>query len=345
MRNISKTLLAVAALASALAAHSPTLAQEALQRLEERQFGPAKKPLILDPNRAPEAEKAAERGYLGVITDDGDDKGRGVRVVNIVKGSPAEQAGLKVGDLVTAVGEKPVRQMTDIPEATKGSGPGAKLGITVVRDGATRTILVTLGRRPDDAKLPPPPQEKQPDRQGPPPDPQPADAQPRPPMPPPPAADTPPRLGVLMRSYSEDPRLILGRAPIRGVQILEVLANTPAAAAGLRVGDVIVAVEGAAVGDTDELRAALAPRRVGDEVDLTYHRGRVLYKQRIRLAGAAGEAPLGPPAGAGPPLVAPPVSDRQRIESLEQRVAELERRLAELERKSAGAEPLPPAKE
>ncbi len=343
MRSISKASLAAAVLASTLGSAGFSPAQDALQRLEERQFGPAKKPLVVDPNRAKEAEKPAERGYLGVITDDGDDKGRGVRVREVVKGSPAEQAGLKVGDLITAIAEKPVRQTADVPEATKGAGPGAKLGVTVVRDGATRTILVTLGRRPDDAKLPPPPPAKERGSAEPPPEPRPpADPQPgRPPMPPPPAGDTPPKLGVLMRSYSEDPRLILGRAPIRGVQVLEVIPNTPAALAGIRPADVIIALDGAAVGETDELRSALAARRAGEDIELSYYRGRLLYRQKIRLAGGvAADGPLvAPPPGAGPSVVAPPVSDRQRIESLERRVQELERRLAELEKK---AEPPPP---
>jgi predicted metalloprotease with PDZ domain len=328
MQSSSKTSLAVAVLASALGMTGPAPAQQALDRLEERQFGPAKKPLVIDPNRAKEAEKPAERGYLGVITDDTDDKGRGVRVREVVKGSPAEEAGLKVGDLITAIGEKPVRQTSDVPEATKGSGPGAKLGVTVVRDGATRTVLVTLGRRPDDAKLPPPPPDK-PDPGAPPPEPQPPAEQPgRQPMPPPPA-DTPPKLGVLMRSYTEDPRLILGRPPIRGVQVLEVIPGTPAALSGMRAADVIIAVDGAAVGDTDELRSVLAARRAGEEIDLSYYRGRLLYRQKIRLAGGAAiDGPLVAPA----PVV-PQVSDRQRIESLERRVQELERRLAELEKK------------
>ncbi len=339
MRSILKTSLATVA-AGALMAAGIVSAQDALQRLEERQFGPAKKPLVIDPNRVKEPEKAAERGYLGVVTND-DEKGQGVRVVEILKGSPAEAAGLKVGDLITAIGEKPVRQETDVPEATKGAGPGAKLGITVVRDGAARTILVTLGRRPADADLPPPPLEKRPDRAAPPPEPQPADAQPgRPPMPPPPAAAEPPKLGVMMRSYSEDPRFILGRLPIRGVLVLEVLANTPAAAAGLRTGDVIVAVDRTAVGSTEELRAVLGALAAGTEVEVTYHRGATPYRQTIRLAGDGA-----PPAARPPVVVAPAASDRQRIEQLERRVAELERRLAELERRIEPEKKPEPAKE
>jgi membrane-associated protease RseP (regulator of RpoE activity) len=339
MRTIISTVLATAMVGGA----GGVSAQETLQRLEERQFGQPRQPLVIDPERAREREKAAERGYLGVVTDDGTDRGRGVRVIEVVKGSPAEEAGIKVGDLITAIAEKPVRQTSDVPEATKGSGPGAKLGVTVVRDGAMRTILVTLGRRPDDAKLPPPPPEKTPGE--PPAEPRPGDVAPaqpgQPPMPAPQAAgDGPPKLGVLMRSYADDPRSVLGRPPVRGVQVLEVLASTPAAAAGMRPGDIIIAVDGAAVGDTQELRDAMAARRGGDEAEISYYRGRVLYRQKIRVAGGlAGESPLpAPPAAAFPREV----TDRQRIEALERRVQELEGRLAELEKR---LEKPPPAKE
>lgn len=343
MRTAFQFVTAIVAAWAACGSSPIAWAQGALNRLEERQFGQANpaapaKPLVVDPNRAKEpakneAEKPAERGFLGVISDDANDKGRGVRIVELVKGSPAEEAGLKVGDLITSINGKAVRQTPDVPDATQGAGPGTKLSITVQRDATIRTITVTLGRRPDDPKLPP-----QPERDPAPP----ADLQPGKvvdvpdqPKPPPPAGGAePPRLGVVMRSYSDDPRFVLGREPLRGVLVLEVLANSPAATAGLRAGDIIIAVSSLAVGDTQSLRDSLATKRAGEEVDVTFYRGRTLYRQKVRLAGAVGGT-----ADAGA-IEAPPVprlSDTQRIEALERRVQELERRLAELEK------PVPPA--
>src|SRR5438552_8280298 len=121
MRTISKGSLAATAAVMLLAGASLAPAQSVLQRLEERQFGAQKQPLVIDPARVKdkEAEKPAERGFLGVNTDDRQDKGRGVRVMEVVKGSPAEEAGLKVGDLITAIADKPVRQTSDVPAATQ----------------------------------------------------------------------------------------------------------------------------------------------------------------------------------------------------------------------------------
>src|SRR5262245_5513456 len=98
MRTIPRAAFAALAVLATLVGSAQ--AQRVLERLEEKQFGQPKQPLVVDPSKAKEkeAEKPAERGYLGVITDEGTDKGRGVRVIEIVKGSPAEEAGLKVGD-------------------------------------------------------------------------------------------------------------------------------------------------------------------------------------------------------------------------------------------------------
>jgi membrane-associated protease RseP (regulator of RpoE activity) len=311
-------------------------AQEALERLEKKQFGQG--PAAAGAEKAdPRAVAAAEPGYLGVVTDDRDDRGRGVRITEIVKDSPAQAAGLKIGDLVTAINGKPVRQMTDVSPLMKNATAGSKLGITVVRDGETRTMAVTLGRRPNDPKLPPPP----PAGEKVPPPPPAADqppAKPRPdiggppPRPEPPAA--PAMLGVVMRSYADDPRFVLGRPPVRGVQVTDVLPDSPAAAAGLRPGDIVTAVDDRATTDREELRAAISTHRAGEEVELTYYRGRLLMKQKVRLAAARGiEAP---PLDGLPEVRRPievPSDDQRRIDALEKRVRELEGRIEALEKK------------
>jgi S1-C subfamily serine protease len=58
-----------------------------------------------------------------------------------------------------------------------------------------------------------------------------------------------------------------------GLLVLGVEADSPAGAAGLLVGDILVAIEGDPVGDTEELRAALGPDRVGATVRLDILRG------------------------------------------------------------------------
>ncbi|WP_412542097.1 trypsin-like peptidase domain-containing protein [Longispora sp. K20-0274] len=83
----------------------------------------------------------------------------GVRVVNSTTqagavvdsteaNSPAAQAGLVKGDLVTGVNGKPVKNQEELVSAIQAGKPGDKLTLTVVRDGKTVTVPVTVGESP-----------------------------------------------------------------------------------------------------------------------------------------------------------------------------------------------------
>ncbi len=86
-----------------------------------------------------------------------------------------------------------------------------------------------------------------------------------------------PFLGVMLRNPAEG----------RGVEVVRVLPESAAHVLGLRKGDVILALDGQPVPDTDALGAALAGLRAGDVVSLTARReGEVL-----RLRGILGRRP------------------------------------------------------
>jgi putative serine protease PepD len=75
--------------------------------------------------------------------------GRGVRVSKVEKGSAAEQAGLKTGDVITAVDGKPTATAAALRAAIDAHKPGDRVTVTITRNGATRTLHATLGTRPD----------------------------------------------------------------------------------------------------------------------------------------------------------------------------------------------------
>src|SRR5690606_33067037 len=99
----------------------------------------------------------AERAGLGATA--------GALVTGVVAGGPAARAGLATGeepvetdrgtvcaggDVITAVGDTPVREAADLQEAVSARGPGDRVRLEVVdADGAARTVTVTLGTRPD----------------------------------------------------------------------------------------------------------------------------------------------------------------------------------------------------
>lgn len=85
----------------------------------------------------------------------------------------------------------------------------------------------------------------------------------------------------------------LGRAgidAIRGAVVAEVAPNSPAAAAGLRAGDVIVSANGQAIERVAELQRALRAADVGAAVDLEYVREGTRARASVRLEEARDDA-------------------------------------------------------
>jgi S1-C subfamily serine protease len=92
---------------------------------------------------------------------------QGVLVNEVVKGGPADEAGIKGGDtsatiegvstrlggdIVTEVDGKRIEGMEEIINAVNAASPGDEMELTLDRDGKTKTVTVTLGVRPDSAE-------------------------------------------------------------------------------------------------------------------------------------------------------------------------------------------------
>jgi putative serine protease PepD len=91
---------------------------------------------------------SVEHAYLGVsLSDEG-----GPQIVEVVDGSPADDAGLSPDDSVTAVDGKGIESGEDLRAAIDSKKPGDKLRLTITRDGDERTITVTLGSRLESAQ-------------------------------------------------------------------------------------------------------------------------------------------------------------------------------------------------
>jgi serine protease Do len=72
----------------------------------------------------------------------------------------------------------------------------------------------------------------------------------------------------------------------RGASIAEVSAGSPAEKAGLRVGDIITAIDGSTIRDAGDLRRLLRRHKPGDEVTLTLRRGSETIRSAVKLAEA-----------------------------------------------------------
>lgn len=99
-------------------------------------------------HKAPSTEVAEPKnaGWLGAAVEVVEDE-PGVRVSRVSFNSPAEKAGLKVGDLVTRVGGRKVLTRDGFDEAVSRFAVGAKVELRIERDGKAQTLTVTLGKR------------------------------------------------------------------------------------------------------------------------------------------------------------------------------------------------------
>jgi putative serine protease PepD len=86
----------------------------------------------------------AQHALLGVTPAD---TANGVRIATVKSGSAADDAGLKQGDVITAVGSTPVTSSAQIRAIIAGHRPGDALTLTIRRDGSSKTVHVTLGAR------------------------------------------------------------------------------------------------------------------------------------------------------------------------------------------------------
>ncbi len=116
-----------------LAAHSVAPAQSPLEELERR----------LDQGAAPRMP-----GYLGLTADDRNTGGRGLRVVAVRPDSPAEAAGVRVGDLLQEIERRPLRTTDDMSAVLATRGAGESIAIAFERDGERHLVTARLAPRP-----------------------------------------------------------------------------------------------------------------------------------------------------------------------------------------------------
>src|SRR5262245_44700922 len=88
-----------------------------------------------------------ETGYLGAVVTD-DLRPDGVRVAFVNPGTPAQAGGMIAGDVITSINRQPCRDLADLYAALGQATVGSKLRIDVLRDGQSKGVVVTLGRRP-----------------------------------------------------------------------------------------------------------------------------------------------------------------------------------------------------
>jgi putative serine protease PepD len=88
----------------------------------------------------------AVHAYLGVAIDSA---AANARLQSVKNGEPAEQAGLRGGDVITALAGTSIATGDDLSRAVDAHKPGDKVSVTYKRGGSEHTVTVTLATRPN----------------------------------------------------------------------------------------------------------------------------------------------------------------------------------------------------
>lgn len=192
------------------------------------------------------------RGRLGVVVQDLTpdlaqalqiDTARGAIVSQVDPNSPAEDAGIQVGDVIVAVDGIPVEKSTDLRNRVGLMQPGRTLAITALRNGQEVELSATIGMPTNDQR-----------------------------------GEIPTEPGFLEGAQlAELGPGMPGYGEVTGIAVTSVQPNSPAARAGLRSGDVIVGVNNRAVRTVAELMSALPKPGQGPAALTLYRNGRSLF--------------------------------------------------------------------
>ena len=171
-----------------------------------------------------------QRGRIGVQIQDlipdlaealGTSHERGAVVAQVIPGTPAEAAGIQIGDVIVEMNGEPVVGSSDLRNKVGLLRVGDAVRLTIERDGKPMTIELAVGERSEVALG---------------------------------AGSQIPQLkGVVLGPLTPSSPL---HEEVEGVLVIEVEVDTPAWNAGLREGDVIVEVNRREVKSTDEILEA-----------------------------------------------------------------------------------------
>ncbi len=200
------------------------------------------------------------RGWLGVVIQEvtadlaesfGLDRPRGALIAQVQPEGPAAKAGLQAADVILAFDGKPVENSGDLPRMVGMAKPGAKIPLQVWRRGKAQTVVVELGELPGEDALA--------GKSG----------------------KTYSRGGLALSELTADQRRELRID--HGLLVEEVTGD--AARAGIRVGDVILAVNNSKVGTVEAFRKAIAAVPRGKSAAILVRRGEGSLYIPLKISG------------------------------------------------------------
>jgi len=102
---------------------------------------------LIESGQVTSTHRAAIGAQVGTVSG-ADGAPAGVGIVEITSGGPADQAGLRAGDVISAVAGTATPDTTTLAEVLATKEPGQVVSVSLTRGGAERTVQLTLGELP-----------------------------------------------------------------------------------------------------------------------------------------------------------------------------------------------------
>jgi serine protease Do len=206
------------------------------------------------------------RGRIGVVIQEvtkelaesfGLPKPMGALVNSVEKGGPADKAGIQASDVIVKFDNKDVDSSTELPRIVAATRPGSKVPMQVWRKGEPRDLTVTVGETPEERTGTRQQSSK-------------------------PSAEAVAKLGLSVAELTADQKRGLN---VAGGVLVENAEGT-AARAGIRRGDVILAVGNQEIKSVEDLNRLLAPGDRPRTVALLVKRGEGSLYVPLRINGS-----------------------------------------------------------
>lgn len=181
------------------------------------------------------------RGWLGVIVQQltpelaqslGIESDRGALVSDVAPGGPAEEAGLRRGDVIVGINDKKIKDMPELPKTIANYKPGRTVTLTVIREGNTIKVPVKLDEMPTEQREETKSTENK----------------------------TEQKFGLIVENITQQIRNRYALKDTKGVIVINVLEGSLADESGFRTGDIILEVNKkkiASVGDYNKILSDL----------------------------------------------------------------------------------------
>ena len=198
-------------------------------------------------------QKTVSRGWLGVaiqnVTEElakyyGIKETKGVYIAKVFEGDPADKAGIKVGDVIFLINDKPIDSSRDLTLTIGSASVGEIVNVKLIREGKEKMVKVELGKRLDQD-----PETKE-------------------------IIDGYDSFGFRLKQMDADIAQRLGYPEdIKGLVVIDIESNSQASKTSVRQGDLLLEVNRHKITTIEGYQQYLNKINKGEKIQLLFRRG------------------------------------------------------------------------